>query len=300
MTSKIRVHFADFWNQNFDPSTCHLTDYIAKKCDVVSHKDHCDLVVCSLFGRSARTRPEKKLLYSGENFVRWEHINPRDVLMHDVDYCIGTQHESSWYVPNTVKYLYMPLGAIHHDLLDLDDKRSAIAPSMWHEMAAKKRDFCSFIASNNSRDEGVIYRNNMFNELNKLGKVASGGKVLNNIGRNIPVEEHNEFLSNYKYNLCFENSSACGYVTEKIINAYMNNTVPIYWGHAQVHDLFNKDSMIYASSPEHVMTQINMHRNNPRTYSRMLSHPSLTQQGRKICDRNRLHKFIDDILDELK
>ena len=42
-----------------------------------------------------------------------------------------------------------------------------------------------------------------------------------------------------------ENSNVAGYVTEKIANAFMGSTVPIYYGTRDIFKLFNKDAFIY-------------------------------------------------------
>ena len=40
----------------------------------------------------------------------------------------------------------------------------------------------------------------------------------------------NQLFKKYKFNICFENSSTPGYVTEKIIQSMYVNSIPIYWG----------------------------------------------------------------------
>ncbi|RDU65517.1 glycosyltransferase family 10 domain-containing protein [Helicobacter sp. MIT 14-3879] len=97
------------------------------------------------------------------------------------------------------------------------------------------RKFCSFVVSNGKADEK---RNETFIELNKYKKIDSGGKYKNNIG--FYVKDKIDFLSSYKFNLCFENSYTNGYVTEKIIHAKVANSIPIYWG--GVNSNYSKDS----------------------------------------------------------
>jgi len=45
-----------------------------------------------------------------------------------------------------------------------------------------------------------------------------------------PVEDKNSLCSNYLYAFCPENSYFPGYVTEKLVQAYMSGCIPIYWG----------------------------------------------------------------------
>lgn len=45
------------------------------------------------------------------------------------------------------------------------------------------------------------------------------------------VERKNETLSNYKFNICYENAhSVPGWITEKIFDSFFAACVPVYWG----------------------------------------------------------------------
>ncbi|WQT66359.1 fucosyltransferase [Helicobacter pylori] len=101
-----------------------------------------------------------------------------------------------------------------------------------------KRGFASFVASN----PNAPIRNAFYDALNSIEPVTGGGSVKNTLGYN--VKNKNEFLSQYKFNLCFENSQGYGYVTEKIIDAYFSHTIPIYWGSPSVAKDFNPKSFV--------------------------------------------------------
>ncbi|GAA8817005.1 glycosyltransferase family 10 [Helicobacter pylori] len=101
-----------------------------------------------------------------------------------------------------------------------------------------KRGFVSFVASNANAPK----RNAFYDALNSIEPVTGGGSVKNTLG--YKVENKSEFLSQYKFNLCFENSQGYGYVTEKIIDAYFSHTIPIYWGSPSVAKDFNPKSFV--------------------------------------------------------
>lgn len=109
-----------------------------------------------------------------------------------------------------------------------------------------EKEFCSFVVANPSCYE----RNNMFHRLSEYKKVNSGGPLFNNIGHVLPRDGINaqktkyEFLRKHKFNLCYENSSWPGYVTEKIFHALCCRTVPIYWGSPTVALDFNENAII--------------------------------------------------------
>ncbi len=101
-----------------------------------------------------------------------------------------------------------------------------------------KRGFASFVASN----PNAPIRNAFYDALNSIEPVTGGGSVKNTLG--YKVENKSEFLSQYKFNLCFENSQGYGYVTEKILDAYFSHTIPIYWGSPSVAKDFNPKSFV--------------------------------------------------------
>ena len=103
-----------------------------------------------------------------------------------------------------------------------------------------KRKFCSYMVSHSGaslRDSLGGFRDRFFDILSKYKQVDSGGMWRNNIGGIIDnhwsddwrTNKH-KWLQNYKFNLCFENSSYPGYLTEKLFDAYNAGCVPIYWG----------------------------------------------------------------------
>lgn len=92
----------------------------------------------------------------------------------------------------------------------------------------KRENFCAYIVTNGGEKNNVLLRELFFDKLSKYKKVDSGGRHRNNIGHF--VEDKHKWLQEYKFNLCFENSSYPGYLTEKLFDAYNAGCVPIYWG----------------------------------------------------------------------
>lgn len=103
----------------------------------------------------------------------------------------------------------------------------------------QKTKFCGFVVSNSGLTDK---RDAFFDALSAYKHVDSGGRWKNNIGGN--VENKVCFLKSYKFNLCFENSSYPGYLTEKLFDAFMAGCVPIYWGDTSLRCSKNsKDSI---------------------------------------------------------
>ena len=59
------------------------------------------------------------------------------------------------------------------------------------------------------------------------------------------VERKRDVLGAYRFNYCYENTDAIpGYITEKILDALMNETVPIYRGHPSISKYIPKSCFI--------------------------------------------------------
>jgi len=110
----------------------------------------------------------------------------------------------------------------------------------------KHNKFCLFSVGNPM----CKARNIFFEKLSKYKRVDSCGTHLNNMdGINCPgghsSPEYFDFISNYKFMICFENESHSYYLTEKLLNAYYSGTIPIYWGDPHLSKYVNMDSILY-------------------------------------------------------
>ena len=99
--------------------------------------------------------------------------------------------------------------------------------------------FCCFVYSNN-----IGFRNRICKKLSEYKKVDCGCKCLNNIGRKVVCK--NKFQRKYKFCIAYENSVNPGYTTEKILDAYKSNCIPIYYGSVTITDDFNPETFINA------------------------------------------------------
>lgn len=103
-----------------------------------------------------------------------------------------------------------------------------------------KRRFCAFIVSN----EKAHLRNRFFHKLCKYKHVDSCGWRMNNCGFRAPYEGYHDFLQQFKFMICFENTSKSHYITEKLYNAYLGGTIPIYWGCSNAKTWFNSKAFL--------------------------------------------------------
>ena len=146
------------------------------------------------------------------------------------DYAIGFDHMAFG-----DRYLRCPLFAMYRGFDALVSRSNGMTDD---ELLNRK--FCSFVVSNASFCDPI--RRKFFERLSKYKKVDSGGRWMNNVGG--PVKDKLEFCRGYKFNIAFENSAYDGYTTEKIMEAYAAESVPIYFGNPTVETDFRLESMV--------------------------------------------------------
>ena len=113
-----------------------------------------------------------------------------------------------------------------------------------------------------------------------------------------------KFISEYKFNLCYENKSLDGYTTEKLTDAMMARCIPIYWGNDRVGEEFNKRSFLhrndYSSDESFIERILEVHLNND-LYLEMMKEPYFHDNKPNIYyDENRVLEFIQNALDDSK
>jgi hypothetical protein len=140
-----------------------------------------------------------------------------------------------------------------------------------------------------------------FQKLSRYKKVDSGGRFLNNIGGPIPPvwTAKVEFLRRYKFHLAFENESHEGYTTEKIYDAMMARSLPIYWGNPRISEEFNPKSFLnyfdYGSDEALLEKIITLDRDDAQ-YLEYARQPYFhANQPNKFYDLERLLEFFQRI-----
>ena len=198
----------------------------------------------SLFGNSLVNQKKwlYKIHYSGEAYSH--PFNNYDIIL----YSQKDQYKTNIVdLPLAIYYIYgnnfIPILQNRHNL----------------QITKVPTKFCCFIVSNGRS----AVRNNFFKLLNNYKKVDSLGNFNNNVGfvlkHNYWTKEYQKFISDYKFIICFENTKCGTYITEKIVNPYLAQIIPIYWGTSHIKKMFNPESMLYLENEtkEAVITLIN-------------------------------------------
>jgi hypothetical protein len=61
--------------------------------------------------------------------------------------------------------------------------------------------------------------------------------------------EHDNYKDYQEYNfiITMENKDINGYISEKIMNAFLAGSIPIYWGTKYVKEIFNEKAFVYVN-----------------------------------------------------
>jgi len=131
------------------------------------------------------------------------------------------------------------------------------------EILSKKSGFAVFAARRCAMEEHVfqygVMRMNLVNELSsKYKKVDSIGACNRNTSprKDPPAELNNNrdlavwWYGTYKFSMAAENTERKGYITEKIVNSYLANTIPIYYGTPDIEMYVNKQAIVHCRPNE--------------------------------------------------
>lgn len=217
MKPRIKVNFVDFWPR-FVAEEWYFYRLLSERYEVeISSKP--DFLFYSVFGTEFRKYDCVRIFYTGEN------VHPN---FAQCDWAFSFDH-----LPENPRHYRLPVYAWY-----LSNSPRLTEPKDPAKILAEKDRFCNFVYSN----ERAQVRQEFFHKLSKYKRVDSAGKVLNNLG--YPVDDKTEFLSHYKFTIAFENESAPGYTTEKLVDPMHVHSLPIYWGNPLVDRDFNTKSFI--------------------------------------------------------
>ena len=113
----------------------------------------------------------------------------------------------------------------------------------------KKNKFASLVASH---DESGI-RTQMYNQISKIDNISCPSKLFHNDDTLKKDFNNNkiEYLKDFKFNICPENTISGGYITEKLFDAFKAGCIPIYNGDENIElDLVNKNALLFFKKDE--------------------------------------------------
>jgi alpha(1,3/1,4) fucosyltransferase len=227
---KLNVAFLDFWPEIKDENI--FLPILQKHFEVEVTTLNPDVVIHSIFGGMKQT-PQykcKKILFIGENYRAKNY---------------GSNYSIS-FDPHSDTNYRLPLWQFYL-ILRPELQQFVFNEKIKHNSFDK---FCSFTVSNPNN----FVRNGFLQTVSAYKPVSSYGRYMTN-DLNLIKESQGKYWRDAKYNfflkrkhkfsICFEHSSYPGYTTEKLMDAFLAGSLPIYWGDPKISEDWNCNAFLY-------------------------------------------------------
>lgn len=115
----------------------------------------------------------------------------------------------------------------------------------WAQLDLTKTKTCSLIASTKRSQEGHVLRHAIADWITqqRIDVDLMGGGYA-------PFSEKSDGLAPYRYSVVIENVAEPDYFTEKLIDAILCDTIPIYWGCPNIADFLDTSGMIICQNQD--------------------------------------------------
>jgi len=169
-------------------------------------------------------RSDIKIFYTGENVHNGYYKRFSDhALKKNIDLALGFDYL------NNSRYLRLPLWLQYYFAPDLKEQGLIERCEELSTARFKERKKFAVLVA---RHDYLGIRKDIVNNLNNVMPVDCGGGFMKN---NLDLTEKfkdnkTDYLRNYNFNICPENSNQSGYVTEKLFQSIEAGCIPIYWG----------------------------------------------------------------------
>lgn len=274
-----KVKFVGFW-YDFVPENFFITQILSERYELVESDDP-DFVICSAFATpySYCKYDAVRIFYSGENFAPDFNL---------VDYAIGSDNI-------TFGDRYIRFSDAFNPELARKDRAFTV------DDLQKKEYFANFIVGHESE---FNLRGDFFKILSSVYKrVESAGSFLNNMpdAQSVTRAEKDNFVRKCKFTLCFESTQYPDFTTEKIVDAFKGDTIPVYLGNPNISQIFNSKAFINVKSREDfdkAIERIKELDQNDDAFIEMMRQPVYARPTLVDEEILNLQKFLYNIFDQ--
>ena len=154
-----------------------------------------------------------------------------------------------------------------------------------------EKNFCLFTSRNMLNTNKQI----VYTALQQLGQVDTLDKY-NHIIKNKSCYNNIELLriyNQYKFVITFENSKTQGYITEKIFNVFLANSIPIYDGDPNINDFINPGCFLPYDNK--IVQKVQLLMNNEKLYNNIIE-----KEKTKELDYTFINKNFDRLVTDVQ
>lgn len=281
----IKIKYVGFWD-GWEAENIFLTQLL-KKHYHMEISDEPDYVFCSCFGfYDYLDYPQVRIMYSGENYIPDFNYVDYAMSVYPIDFL--DRHQ-------TIPGIFM---SPYESTLALENKNRHYKSSVLDT----KPYFANLIAGHES--EGNM-RGNLLKLFEGYKRVESAGSFQNNMPDGWRVSRLDgtklEFQKKCKFTICSESIAHEGFVTEKIYEAFLADTIPIYYGSSTVSQIFNPKAYIDVrdyESLEDVLARVIALDSDDEQYLEMLNQPIFVQENYIADNIKKTEEFLCHIIDQ--
>ena len=216
------------------------------------------------------SKAKVKIFYTGESLYRAPFSRYRNCL-DNVDLSLGFDFSDA------DNYLRFPLWLMYYfaPTNSKDDIKSKLNN---FKQSYQKTKFCAMLA----RYDILGMRTKIYNKLSGIDRIDCPSVVLHNDNSLRKMYNDNKFLylQQYKFNICPENSSSPGYVTEKLFQSLYSGCIPVYWGWSKDPEpgIINPDIIFYydeldGPNNKQILNEVKKLHENDKLYRSFVSQP---------------------------
>ena len=283
----VKINYAGI-GADFNPEQNLIYDLLKLSGYDVQISEDPDYIVCDVSGTDPYRycgHPQVRIMYSGENYIPDFNLIDYSICPYPIQF-----GDRNFQLPACV----WPRS--HWQALQNKDR------SLWGGVLENKIYFANFIAGHESE---FNIRGDFFKKLCEYKRVESPGTYLNNMPDGWTVDwltdSKTDFQRKCKFTLCFESTNHYGFVTEKIMDAFYADTIPVYYGSPTVTEIFNKDAFInvadYDSFDAAIEKIIELDQND-EAYLNMLRQPILVDPEYPARLEKALGEYVCHIFDQ--
>ena len=202
-----------------------------------------------------KSKAKIKIFYTGECISKnaidktWSKYSDNCINNVDLSLSFDRIDENKYknYVRFPIWIFYNFNGLLDNKNYTKDDIKKVI--DNINNAKSNKNKFASLVASHDATN----IRTQMYNQISKIDNINCPSKLFHNDDTLKSVFNDNkiEYLKNFKFNICPENTISDGYITEKLFDAFKAGCIPIYNGDENIElDLVNKNALLFFKKDE--------------------------------------------------
>jgi len=241
------------------------------------------IAIFSVFGRRLNINLDNsdyKIFFTGEN-IHARFLEYGDLMLNNknIDLSIGfdyLEHKNYIRFPIWLMNLFEP-----HETSYSSIKKKCEYWNSYIEINERTK-FCSFLSRHDYFGDRLFF----YNEVSRIGEIDSAGEFMhNNDDLKLKYNDDKfEYLKNYQFNLCPENSNYAGYCTEKVFEAIKSGCIPIYWGsdNNPEPEILNQSAILFLNrtgNNDQTLEEISLLKRNRKLYLEFAQQERFTDQA---------------------